>query len=359
MSFGARCACDAGLEGDVKGLYRFGIEEEYFLADAGTRDTPSGDALERFHAAAQGRHSRVEREMLASQVEGSTPPFTDFAAARDVLSDLRSGLAATAQEHGLLVFAAGTHPVARWLRQNPTSAKRYEDLARELGQPARRNVVGGLHVHVEVPRPEQRVDHMNRLLPYLPLLLSLSASSPLWQGVPTGLAAYRLSVFGEMPRSGLPEFFSGIEEYERFLDIMISSKAIPDASYLWWYVRPALRYPTLELRVTDSCTYLEDALAIAALWRCLVRLVDRRPDINSGLTGVSRAIVAENLWRAQRDGVRAHLIDEATGQTAPVRQRLAEVIADVEEDAHALGCRKEMEGALLIAERGTSADQQM
>jgi carboxylate-amine ligase len=343
----------------VDTAYRFGMEEEYFLADASTRGTPAQAALEAFHAAARDRLPRVERELLRSQVETSTPPSADFAEARRVLSDLRSGLAGLAGERGLLVFAAGTHPLAQWSHQSHTEKERYQEIASQLRLPGRRNVVGGLHVHVEVPRPEARVDLMNRLMPFLPLLLALSASSPFWQGRPSGLAAYRLCAFGEMPRTGLPELFAGVEDYERYVRAMTRSGAIADASYLWWVVRPSMRFPTLELRVADSCTRLEDALAVAALWRCLVRLADRRPDLNRGLTGASRGIVAENLWRAQRDGARAALVDEVSGEAVPVAVRLEAVLALVAEDADALGCAGEVEAVRAIPVEGTSADGQL
>lgn len=339
--------------------YRFGIEEEYFLADASTRGTPRRRALEAFHAAADKHLPRAERELLQSQVEGSTPPSADFGEAREVLRGLRADLAGIAREQRLLVFAAGTHPIARWTRQSNTEKDRYEDLTRELRYVGRRNMVCGMHVHVEVPRPEARVDLMNRLMPFMPLLLALSAASPFWQGRETGLAGYRLSVFGEMPRTGLPELFHGAEDYERYVRTMTAAGAIPDASYLWWAVRPSVKYPTLELRVADSCTSLDHTLAVAALWRCLVRLADRRPDLNKGMTGASRAIAAENLWRAQRDGARAALIDEEAGGTAPVSEHLERVLALVAEDADALGCTAEAGAARAILASGTSADRQV
>jgi carboxylate-amine ligase len=344
----------------VDTAYRFGIEEEYFLADASTRGTPRRRALEAFHAAADAHLPRAERELLQSQVEASTPPSADFGEAREVLAGLRAGLAGIAREQRLLVFAAGTHPIARWDRQSHTAKDRYEHLTRELRFVGRRNVVCGMHVHVEVPRPEARVDLMNRLTPFVPLLMALSAASPFWQGRATGLAGYRLSVFGEMPRSGLPDLFAGPEDYDRFVRVMTAAGAIPDASYLWWAVRPSLKYPTLELRVADSCTSLDHTLAIAALWRCLVRLVDRRPDLNKGMTGASRAIAAENLWRAQRDGTRAALIDEASATAAvPMAEHLERTLALVAEDADALGCAAEVEGARAIVASGTSADRQV
>jgi carboxylate-amine ligase len=338
--------------------YRFGIEEEYFLADASNRGTPRRRTLEAFHAAASAHLPRAERELLQSQVEASSPPSGDFGEAREVLRDLRAGLARVAREHRLLVFAAGTHPIARWSRQSHTEKDRYESLTRELRLVGRRNVICGMHVHVEVPRPEARVDLMNRLMPFVPLLLALSAASPFWQGRATGLAGYRLCVFGEMPRSGLPELFHGAEDYDRFVRTMTGAGAIPDASYLWWAVRPSVKYPTLELRAADSCTSLDHTLAVAALWRCLVRLADRRPDLHKGMTGASRGIAAENLWRAQRDGARAHLIDEASGGAAPVAEHLDRALAMVAEDADALGCAREAEGARAIVSSGTSADRQ-
>jgi carboxylate-amine ligase len=209
-----------------------------------------------------------------------------------------------------------------------------------------------------VPRPEARVDLMSRLLPFMPTLLALSTSSPFWQGRATGLAGYRLSVFGEMPRTGLPDLFDGEADYARYVEVMTRAGAIADASFLWWTLRPSVKYPTLELRVADACTHLGDTIAIAALYRCLVRLADRRPELNRGLTGASRALAAENLWRAQRDGVRASLIDEASGEAVPFAAHLSGVLALVAEDADALGCKAELSAARAIVAGGTSADRQ-
>lgn len=337
--------------------YQFGIEEEYFLADATTRGTP-GRRVAAFHAAAQARLPAVERELLQSQLEVSTAPSTSFAEAREALGALRAGLAEVGRDHGILVLAAGTHPIARWSRQSQTQKGRYDAIMRELRMLGRRNVVCGMHVHVEVPRPEARIDLMNRLLPTMPLLLALSASSPFWQGRSMGMAAYRMSAFGEMPRTGLPDLFDGPEDYARYVDAMTRAGSIADASFLWWTLRPSIRYPTLELRVADSCTLLGHTLAVAALYRCLVRLADRRPEWNRGLTGASRALVAENLWRAQRDGVRAELIDVFTGDARPFAACLDAALDEVAEDADTLGCAAEAAAARDIVAGGTSADRQ-
>ena len=335
--------------------YQFGIEEELFLADTETRGTPL--RVDAFHADVRKRMPEVERELLESQVEIMTAPCTDLAAARASLSRLRAGLATIGREHGILVLAGGSHPIAKWRRQRRTKKARYDKLADDLQFLARRDVVCGMHVHVETPRPQARVDLMRRLLPYTPVLLALSASSPFWEGRETGLSAYRLSVWGEMPRTGLPELFADQADYDRYVSAMVRSGAIQDATYLWWTLRPSTRFPTLELRVSDSCTRLEDTLTIAALYRCLVRRLDRDPAVNRDLTSASRAIASENMWRAQRDGVQASFIDEA-GSATPFAEYLDAILTDVAEDADALGCAAEVSKAREIVSEGASADRQ-
>jgi carboxylate-amine ligase len=336
--------------------YQFGIEEELFLADAQSRGTPR--RVKPFHKAVHDRMPEVERELLDSQLEIMTPPCTEFATARACLLGLRTRLASIGHEHGVLVLAGGTHPTAKWGRQSRTNKQRYDRIAQDMQMLARRDVVCGMHVHVEVPQPDHRVDLMNRLLPYTPTFLALSASSPFWQGRSTGLSAYRLSVWGEMPRTGLPELFASTDAYDRLVAAMTRSGAITDASFIWWTLRPSVRFPTLELRVADSCTRLEDTLAIAALYRCLVRRLDRDPTINRDLDSVSRAITSENMWRAQRWGIHAKFIDEAGG-LIPFADHLELLLNGIAEDAEALGCGPEVASAGELLARGTSADRQV
>ncbi len=337
--------------------YRFGIEEEFFLADATTRNTP-GKAAKAFHADVHQRMPDVERELMQAQIEIASKPTDDFAEARSALTELRTTLAAIGRTHRISLLAAGTHPVARWARQTHTKKDRYEKIIREAQMVEQRNMVCGMHVHVEVPRPEERVDLMNRMLPFMPVLLALSASSPFWEGRQTGLAAYRLSVWGELPRTGLPDLFRDQADYDRYVAAMVRSEVIPDASFLWWTLRPSMHFPTLELRVADSCTRLDDTLAIAALYRCLVRLVVRKPELHRGMTGASRAIASENLWRAQRWGVHGSFLDEQDG-LIPFAVYLDRLIATLSEDAEALGCEAEVGSTTRIAEKGTSADRQL
>jgi len=338
--------------------YRFGIEEEFFLADARSRGTPRA-GLRAFHAAVRARLDAAEREQLQCQVEVASPPTADLAEAQAHLAELRSALAEIGAERTILIFAAGTHPTARWHDQRPTDKARYHGIMADLRMLGRRNLVCGLHVHVEVPDPEARIGLINRLLPYLPVLLALSAGSPFWQGQPTGLAGYRMRAYAELPRTGVPELFADPADYARYVDVMTRTGAIADASYLWWHLRASLKYPTLELRVADSCTRLDDALCIASLFRCLVRRVVRDRRLNAGLTAASRGFVMENLWRAGRDGVRATLIDEVQIRAVPVSELVETLLADIAEDADALGCRPACEEATRIVSEGTSADRQM
>ncbi|GJE26763.1 carboxylate-amine ligase [Methylobacterium organophilum] len=338
--------------------YRFGIEEELFLASTRSRSAPR-EVPRDFHDEARRRLEAVEREMLQSQIEICTPPSASFSEARERLTALRSGLAGVARDYGLKVFAAGTHPTALWSEQKPTRKARYRKMIEDLQIVGRRSVVCGLHVHVEVPRPEARIDLMRRLLPFLPLLLALSTSSPFWERERTGLAGYRARVYAELPRTGLPELFEDMADYERYVAAMTQAKAVEDATFFWWHIRPSIRYPTLELRVADSCTRLSDSLAVAALFRCLVRLVERRPEIHAHMTGASRGFVMENLWRAEREGVHASLIDETSASAVPVRKAVDALLDLVAEDAAALGCESEVAHARHIARDGTSADRQL
>lgn len=350
---------EADSEDIMEHACRFGIEEEYFLSEAGSRGIARKVPKPFFAEAKRRFPDEVQQEMLQSQIEIATPICTDMAQARQVLSRLRIGLAGLALEHDLLLLACGTHPSAVWTRQRVTDAARYDRLMRDLQMIGSRNQFCGLHVHVEVPDEDARIGLMRRITPYLPLLLALSTSSPFWQGRRTGLMGYRLAAYAELPRTGLPEFFDDAADYRRYLSTMVASGAIKDASFLWWAIRPSQNHPTIELRIADSCTRIEDTLAIAGLFRCLVRFLLRHPDVNTGLTGASRALAMENLWRAQRYGIHGGLISETAQGMRPLADLLEEVLAELEEDIGALGCEQEIATCRAIAAGGTSADLQL
>jgi carboxylate-amine ligase len=199
---------------------------------------------------------------------------------------------------------------------------------------------------------------MNRMVPFLPLFLALSVSSPFWQGRDTGIEGYRLTAFAEWPRMGVPEIFSGQQEYDRFVGLLVDAKIIDDASFVWWHIRPSTHYPTIELRVCDSCTRVEDAVAIAALYQSLLRCVARRPDLNAGVGPVDRAICAQNIWLAQQHGTEAHLIDSIHGGAAPVADRLGAALELVQDDAEALRSTAWVARTRDILKRGSSANHQ-
>jgi len=339
--------------------FKFGIEEEYFVNDAAKRDVAKGRIKEFFASCREQLSDDIQPEMLEPQIEIATKPMVDFAEARAQLSGLRSSVGAIAREYNLSIMASGTHPLAVWSRVRPNAQPRYGKVMHDLQMLGSRTVLCGMHVHVEVPDLAARVDIMNRIQPYLPLLLALSTSSPFWQAQRTGLLGYRLAAYRELPRTGLPDLFEGAEDYQRYIDTLVAARAIENSSYVWWVIRPSLKHPTLELRVADSCTRVDDAIAIAALYRCLVRRLSLDPTINAGQTGASRAINDENSWRAMRYGIHGSFVDEKTRSAKPVRELLDEVLEMIRDDARELGCEREVDLARWIVARGTSADQQL
>jgi carboxylate-amine ligase len=332
--------------------YRFGIEEEYFLVDAQTKSVAPQMSEDFLVAAIEATGGQVKGELLQSQIEVATVPHVEVAAAREELRDLRTTLAAVAAEHGLAIMAAGTHPTAAASEEPDATAL---DDPQTLGQ---RNLLCGLHVHVELPNPDERIDMMMRILPYLPLFVGLATSSPFWQSQRTGLKGYRLAAYDELPRTGVPELFRTPAEYKAYIAALRRAGVIEDSSYVWWAIRPSLKHPTLELRAPDCCTRAEDTIAIASLYRSVVRHLEHDPWRNWDMTAVSRAIVVENKWRAQRYGVTTTFVDEHHGAIS-FGDLLDQVIEATGPDAEALGCVAEVEHCRTIAGFGTSADAQL
>jgi carboxylate-amine ligase len=266
-------------------------------------------------------------------------------------------LATVAADHGLAYLASGTHPTAIWGDSLQTPKDRYDAVMEDLQMIGQRNMLCGMHVHVELPDPDTRVDVMYRMLPYLPLFVALSTSSPFWQSRRTGLMGYRLAAYDELPRTGVPELFRTKEEFDAYVAALVRAGVMEDSSYVWWAIRPSLKHPTLELRAPDCCTLLDDALAIAALYRTLARHLYNNPWRNADMNSVSRAIVVENKWRAQRYGVHGTFVAEEGAVT--VAEILDRLIEDTAADAEALECCNEIRRCQAIAAAGTSADAQL
>lgn len=340
-------------------MYTIGIEEEYFVFDARTRRALRRADKKFLGVLKKNLGDRVSTEMLQSQIEVMTSPCETMDEARAQLTHLRGALGEAAGARKLGIAAMGTFPLAFWPEQQATRKERYGALMDDLQMIGARNMLCGMHVHVHVPDIDSRIDLIMRLTPYLPLLLALSTSSPFWQGHLTGLSGYRLAAYDEMPRTGLPELFRAKEDYDEYVAALVGAKIIPDASYIWWAIRPSLKNPTIELRVADTCTRLEDGLAIAALFRCLVRALDRDRGINAGFDRVGRAITNENKWHAQRSGIAATFVDPFSRAPIDISQWLGQIRAFVDEDAEALGCRAEIGHLDRIVAGGTSADRQI
>jgi carboxylate-amine ligase len=338
-------------------IFTFGIEEEYFLVDAQTK-VVCRRMPEAFLAEARAAtDDHVGGEMLQSQLEVFTATLSSLADARAELRRLRRTVAAIAARHGLAILAAGTHPTALWADALQTPKERYDHVMDELQMIGQRNMLCGMHVHVELPDPDERVDVMCRMLPYLPLFLALSTSSPFWQTQRTGLKGYRLAAYDELPRTGVPELFRTKEDFEAYVAALVRAGVMDDSSHVWWAIRPSLKHPTLELRAPDCCTLVEDTIAIAALYRTLTRHLYNNPWRNAEINVVSRAIVVENKWRAQRYGVHGTFVTEDGAVT--VGEMLERVIEDTKVDAEALGCSEEIRRCRTIADAGTSADAQL
>ena len=340
-------------------MYTLGMEEEYFVFDANTRRAARRMNKKFLKSAGAALGDRVMTEMLQSQIEVATPPCESMADARAHLSRYRQTLAQAAADHELGIAAMGTFPLAFWPEQTVTPKARYGSILDDLQMIGYRNMLCGMHVHVAVPDPATRIDLIMRLTPFLPLLLALSTSSPFWQGHLTGLYGYRLAAYDELPRTGLPELFRTKEDFDAYVAALTWAKIIPDASYIWWALRPALSFPTVELRVADSCTRLDDALAIAALFRCLVRALDRDRALNSGFDRVGRAITQENKWNAQRYGIAATFVDPFSRSPLSAAAWLEQVLDFIAEDIAAFGCGGDIARLSAILTQGTSADHQI
>ena len=339
--------------------FTIGIEEEYLLVDKLTRDLADAPPEQLWTECEARLGDLIKPEFLKSQIEIATGICSSINDAREDLRRLRKTVAEIAGKHGLAPIAASTHPFSKWQAQSHTDKERYHVLAQDMQAVARRLLICGMHVHVGLDDDEMRIDLMNQASYFLPHILALSTSSPFWQGFDTGLKSYRLSVFDELPRTGLPERFDSFAEYRRHVDVLIKAGTIKDASMLWWDIRPSTAFPTLEMRITDVCTRLEDTLSIAALYQCIIRMLYRLRRDNQRWRMYANMLINENRWRAQRYGFDDGLLDFGKGIMVPSADLIDELINMVAEDAEALDCTAEIERLHEIIAHGTSAHRQL
>lgn len=339
--------------------FTIGIEEEYMLVHPETGGLVR-EAPESLMPALQDKlGGQVTPEFLQCQVEVGTRVCQNINEAREDLSYLRQTVASVAAEHGFGLIASSTHPFADADQILVTSKARYAALEEDLQRVARRLLISGMHVHVGIDDDDARIDLMSQAAYVLPHILALSTSSPFWRSEDTGLMSYRICIWDEMPRTGLPREFESHSEYMRHVQTLVSAGIIEDASKIWWDLRPSCRFPTLEMRISDLCTTLEDTLCIAALYSCWLSMLHRLRLKNQRWRRYSSMLIEENRWRAQRYGTKEGLIDFGSGKIVPYADLIDEMIELVSEDAQMLGCEKEINHARTILERGTSAHRQL
>ena len=337
--------------------FTIGIEEEYLLVDQDTgRLAKAPDALIRSCKA--DLEGKVSPEFLQCQIEIGTGVCHTIAEARADLRHLRRSVAKHAGEFGLAPIAASCHPFADWKDQHHTPKERYDKLRRDLAGVARRMLICGMHVHVGIPDQDMRISLVNQLKYFLPHLHALSTSSPFWQGDDTGLNSYRLTVFDNLPRTGLPPRMDNWDEFVSTVDTLVSLGLIEDASKIWWDLRPSSKFPTIESRICDVAPRMEVTLTLAALTQCLTRMLWRTSRAGQGWPTVANFMIGENRWRAQRYGVSDGQIDFGRKAMIPFAQAVDEILDLVAEDAAALDCVAEVAAARKIVQHGTSADHQ-
>ena len=339
--------------------FSLGIEEEYLLVDPETRDLVVDVPESLMHDCETRLKERVSPEFLKCQVEVGTSVCKTVKEADEQVRFLRRSVADIAADYGFALVAASTHPTAAWNTQKHTDKERYNILARDMQAVARRLVICGMHVHVGLDDDDLRIDLLGQIAYFLPHLLALSTSSPFWRGENTGLKSYRLAVFDELPRTGLPEHHDSWGEYSRHIAAIVDAGLIEDSSKIWWDIRPSARFPTLELRIPDICTHYRDGIAIAAIYVCLLRMLYRLKLSNQRWRRYANMLIQENRWRAQRYGIDEGLVDFGKGVLGDYAGLLEEIIELTREDAEELDCVEEILHARTILDRGTSAHRQL
>ncbi len=339
--------------------FTLGVEEEYLLVDKETRALVIEPPQTLIGECEELLGEQVTSELLRSQIEVGTKVCNNVKEARAELVRLRGGVIEVAARHGLAPIAASTHPFSHWTEQKHTAKERYDALTTEMQAAARRMVICGMHVHVGLNDDALRIDLMSQLGYFLPHLLALSCSSPFWGGRDTGLKSYRLTIFDALPRTGLPERFQSYAEYMRHVQILINAGLIEDSSKIWWDLRPSSRFPTLETRIMDVCTRLDDAIALTALVQCLSRMMYRLRLSNQRWRNYTPMLIRENRWRAMRYSFDEGMIDFGKGEVVPFADLLEEILYLTADDAAALGCEEEIASVQGIMQVGTSAHRQL
>ena len=338
--------------------YTLGIEEEFQIVDPQTREMRSR-VSEFLEEGIMLLGEQVKPEMIQSQVEVGTGVCQNIQEARADITRLRSIISGLARKKGLAIVAASTHPISHWQDQQIFDDVRYKVLIDELQMVASSLLICGLHVHVGIPDRERQIHIMNASRYFLPHVLALTTSSPFWLGFNTGLKSYRSEVFKKFPRTDIPDHYDSYAAFERYINLLVKTGCIDNGKKIWWDVRPHPFFPTLEFRVCDIPTRVDDTIAIAALFQAIVAKLDKLIDQNLGFRLYRRALIQENKWRAVRYGLGGKMIDFGKQKEVPVRDLVRELLDFVDDVLDPLGSRQEVEHIHTILERGTSADEQL
>jgi carboxylate-amine ligase len=338
--------------------FTLGIEEEFQIVDPATRELKS-HVSEILEEGVLLLGEKIKPEMIQSMIEVGTGICANIQEAREDITKLRCIISWLAKKKGMAIVAASTHPFSKWSEQEIYDGDRYKLLVDELQMVARSLLIFGLHVHVAVEDLERRIHIMNAARYFLPHVLALTTSSPFWLGFNTGLKSYRSEVFKKFPRTEIPDHFESYAQYQAYVDLLIKMNCIPDGSKIWWDIRPHYKFPTLEFRVCDIPTRVDDTIAIAALFQAIVAKLHTLIDKNLGFRIYHRRLILENKWRAIRYGLDGKLLDLGKQKEVPVKDLIRELLEFVDDVIDPLGSRKEIEHIHTILDRGTSADEQL
>ena len=338
--------------------FTLGIEEEFQIVDPGSRELRS-HVTEFLDEGKMILGEQIKPEMIQSMIEVGTGICKNIQEARADISNLRGVIASLAEKNGLKIVAASTHPISRWQDQKIFDDERYELLVQELQTVARSLLIFGLHVHVGIPDRERQIHIMNASRYFLPHILALTTSSPFWMGHNTGLKSYRSEIFKQFPRTDIPDHFDSYPGFQRYVDLLVKTGCINDGKKIWWDCRPHPFFPTLEFRICDIPTRVDDTVAIAALFQAIVAKLTKLIEKNLGFRLYRRMLIQENKWRAVRWGLDGKMIDFGKQKEVPTRDLVLELLDFVDDVLDDLGSRKEVEHIHTILERGTSADEQL
>jgi carboxylate-amine ligase len=343
--------------GAARPSFTLGIEEEFQVLDPETRALRSH--IQEMFAEGESRlKEKIKREMHQPVIEVGTDICRDIAHAREEVTSLRRAIIKLAQENGLWIGAAGTHPFTPWTAVSITPNPRYDQIVHDLGMVARANLIFGLHVHVAVEDPETRIALLNASRYFLPHVYALSTNSPFWEGEDTGWKSYRAKVFDRVPRTGIPDYFHSLSDYDAYVDTLVKTNCIDNPKKIWWDVRPHPFFPTLEYRICDIPMRVDETICIAALFQAITAKLWKLHNQNMTYRSYSRALISENKNRAARYGVDAKLIDFGKKEEVPIAGLLDELLAFVDDVVDELGSRKDVEYVHEIVRRRTGADRQ-